>query len=73
MIKMIGYYLHGISTAFKCVDNFFELMLFRQGFKDECTVKTKTLGKFRLKDNSVKVSMINLIEFSNKCFGVQML
>lgn len=58
---MIRYYLHGISTAFKCVDNFFELMLFRQGMKDECIVKTKTLGNFHLKDIPMKISMINLI------------
>ena len=61
MIKMIKYYIHGVSTAWKCVDNFFELMLFRQGLKKECVVKTKTLGEFHLKENPVKVSMINLI------------
>ena len=58
---MIKYYLYGISTAFQCVDNFFELMLFRQGIKKECIVKTKSLGEFHLKDIPLKISMINLI------------
>ena len=58
---MIKYYIVGITTAFKCVDNFFELMLFRQGFKKECVVKTKSLGEFHLKDIPIKIPMINLI------------
>jgi len=58
---MIKYYVHGVLTAFKCVDNFFELTLFRQGYKKECWVKTKSLGTFHLRDIPFKVSMINLI------------
>lgn len=71
-METVKYYLHGISTAFKCVDNFFELGLFRQGFKKECVVKTKSLGELHLKDIPIKIPMINLIlNFQTKVLNNQ--
>ena len=36
MINTIKYYAYGFFTARKCVENFFEVLMFRQGIKSYC-------------------------------------
>lgn len=57
----MGNIFNWFNLARKGTDNFFELCLFRLGFKKDISLKTKSLGIFKIKDIKNKIWVISTI------------
>lgn len=60
-LKSIKYFVDWIKLASKTIDNVTATLFYRLGFKNEVTIKTKTIGSFKVKNNPLKIKLIKQI------------